>query len=93
MSARLVIEPGGRGMTYRHTDGYTVYALDTYPRHSVLAGQQRRTFVDRYDTLAAAQAAHPTATLIAGTSYQPPSLDHLSDDGDDLDDYNEGGDL
>ena len=79
----LVIERGGRGMTYAHADGFTVYELGTYPRTSVLAGQLSRRFIDRYETLEAAQAAHQTATLIAGTSYQAPYLDHLPDTDDD----------
>ena len=48
---RFTIEPGGRGATYHHTEGFTLYKLDWYPRGSVLEGQQRRTFVDRYKTL------------------------------------------
>lgn len=79
---RFVIERGGRGMTYRHADGFTVYQLGTYPRGSVLAGQQSRRFVNRFDTLEAARAAHPTAQLLAGTSYQTPDLSHLPDDED-----------
>ena len=74
------IEFASRGATYHHRGGYTVYQIDEYPRHSVLAGQQRRTFLDTYPTLEAAKSAHPTAQLIEGTTYQPPSLDHLSDD-------------
>jgi len=81
-SVDTVIEPGGRGATYHHATGFSVYRLDTYPRTSVLAGQQRRVFVDHYQTLAEAQAANPGARLLAGTSYQAPSLHHLSDDGD-----------
>jgi len=79
---RLVIERGGRGMTYRKTSGFTVYKLGTYPRSSVLAGQQQRTFMDSFDTLEEARAKFPTAKLIAGTSYQAPYLGHLPDDGD-----------
>ncbi len=77
-----VIEHGGRGATYRKTEGFTVYALDEYPRSSVLAGQQRRTWIDEYDTLEEAQAAYPQATLYSGTTYQPPYLGHLRDDDD-----------
>lgn len=80
--ARKVIERGGRGMTYRHSDGFTVYKLDVYPRHSVLAGQQQRIFIDRYDTLEAAKKAHPDAKEIAGTSFTAPFLGHLSDGPD-----------
>jgi len=77
---RKVIEQGGRGMTYVRTYGFTVYGLGTYPRTSVLAGQQRRTFIDSYDTLEAAKQAHPDAKFIPGTSYQKPDLSHLRDE-------------
>lgn len=77
-----VIEPGGRGATYRHTTGYTVYKMGVYPRHSVLAGQVSRTWMDRFETVDEAKAKYPTAELIAGTSYSPPYLGHLPDDGD-----------
>ena len=76
---RYVIEQGGRGMTYLHRDGFTVYGLGVYPGWSVLAGQQRRRWLDRFDTLEEAQAKYPTAELIGGTSYCPPVLDHLPD--------------
>jgi hypothetical protein len=78
----FVIEQGGHGMTYHHHDGFTVYKLGRHPSYSVLAGQQRRQFIDRFETLAAAQLAHPTAVVLAGTSYQAPSLNHLPNDGD-----------
>jgi len=81
--AHFVIESGGRGMTYRRDDGFTVYRLDVHPSSSVLAGQQRRTFIDHFDTLADAQRAHPTALAIVGTSYQPPDLSHLPDEDHD----------
>lgn len=74
------------GATY-HEAKYGVYAYDVYERHSVLAGQQRRTFLDCYDTLEDAQRAHPEAIESAGCGYMPPSLHHLpdEDDGDYLD--------
>jgi hypothetical protein len=77
---KLTIELG-RGATYSN-NSFTVYAHDRYPRHSVLAGQNRRTFIDRFDTLAEAQKEFPAAVHVAGTTYAPPSLFHLSDDGD-----------
>lgn len=77
-----VIEQGGRGMTYCHLTGFTVYELGTYPRGSVLAGQQSRRWLDHFDTLIEAQAAYPKAVLIGGTSYTAPNLSHLPDDSD-----------
>ena len=75
------IEFASRRATYRHRDGYTVYQIDEYPSSSVLAGQQRRSFLDTYPTLAEAKAAYPDVQLIEGTTYRSPDLSHLSDDG------------
>lgn len=80
------IEPGGRGATYRHEDGFTVYGHGVYDRYSVLAGQDLRRFEGHYPTLAEAKAAYPRAEVIDGTSYSPVSLSHLSDDEDYGDD-------
>lgn len=77
---KLTIERG-RGMTYSN-NRWTVYEHSTYPRHSVLAGQPCRTYIDSFDTIEEAKAEHPTATVISGTTYAPPSLSHLPDDGD-----------
>jgi len=74
------IEPGGKGMTYNRTEGFTVYEHSTYSRGSVLAGQPKRIWLDIFDTLAEARAAYPQATVIEGCTYQPPSLSHLPDD-------------
>ena len=71
---KRTIESGGHG-SYHH--GFTVYEHSVYPRHSVLAGQHRRVFRDRFATLAEAQAAYPDAVAIPGTSFTPPVLDHL----------------
>jgi hypothetical protein len=66
------IEHASHGETYQHAEGtYTVYAIGTYPRHSVLAGQQSRRFVDVFESEKAAREAHPTAILVVGTTYQP----------------------
>lgn len=71
----------GRGATYSD-ERFTVYEHGVYPCHSVLAGQPSRTYVDSFKTLSEAIKAYPTATVIEGTTYAPPSLSHLSDDGD-----------
>ena len=71
----------GRGMTYRNNE-FVVYELSTYPRHSVLAGQQCRKWMASFPTLAEAQAAYPKARGIEGTSYRAPDLSHLSDGPD-----------
>lgn len=76
---RFTIEMG-RGATYCN-GRWTVYRHTTYPRHSVLAGQPCRTFIDSYDSLELARAAYPQARVLdnGGTTYMPPDLTHLSD--------------
>jgi hypothetical protein len=74
----------GRGATYR-SGRWTAYKHGTYPRHSVLAGQPSRTFLDSFDSLDEAKAKYPTAEVWdapGASSYQPPYLGHLPDDGD-----------
>lgn len=56
----LIIEYPASGKTYSH-DEYGVYRYDTYPESSVLAGQERRSFIDSFPTLAEARAAFPDA--------------------------------
>lgn len=48
------------GKTYHHEE-YGVYRYDEYPRGSVLEGQERRTFLGRYDSLEEAKEHHPDA--------------------------------
>lgn len=77
---RKSIEYPSRGTTYCRPE-YGVYEYSAYPRHSVLAGQQRRVFVDSFPTLEAAQAAHPDAKK-SSSQFQPPNLSHLPDGPD-----------
>jgi hypothetical protein len=72
------IEYPSRGATY-NTPEYGVYTYDTYPRGSVLAGQQRRTFLNRFPTLEEAQKAYPGAAYSGqgACGYQRPYLGHL----------------
>ena len=70
----------GNGATYRNNK-FTVYEHSTYPRHSVLAGQHRRVWMDDFDTLAEAQAAYPQAR-VSGATYRAPYLEHLPKDDD-----------
>lgn len=72
------IEYPSAGATYS-TNKYGVYRYDEYPESSVLSGQERRTFLDQFDTLEEAQAAYPQASL-CGCGYRPPFLGHLPDD-------------
>jgi hypothetical protein len=55
-----VIEYPASGETYSH-DEYGVYRYSTYEEGSVLAGQEKRTFLDGFETLEEAQAAYPEA--------------------------------
>lgn len=68
MSTDLRIEFPSQGATYCR-QRYGVYQYDTYPRTSVLAGQERRTFLDDFATLAEAQSTYPTATPDCGCGY------------------------
>lgn len=65
----------GNGETYKNSR-YTVYEHSKYSRSSVLAGQDRRVWLDDFDTLAEAQAAYPKARQ-SGATYQPAYLEHL----------------
>lgn len=55
-----VIEFPMTGATYHHEE-YGVYRYDVYPESSVLAGQERRSLLDRFPSLAEARAAYPDA--------------------------------
>ena len=81
MKEDVRIEYPSSGATYNRPV-YGVYKYDRYPRHSVLAGQQRRTFVDSFPTLAEAQAKFPAAKVVKGSGYLPPDLSHLPDGPD-----------
>jgi hypothetical protein len=66
----LTIEYPCTGETYSKPE-YGVYAYGTYPESSVLAGQERRSFINSFPSLAAAQAAYPTAEWVDGTAWHP----------------------
>jgi hypothetical protein len=74
------IEFPSRGATYCRQE-YGVYKYDVYPRGSVLAGQERRTFVNSFPTLEAAQAKFPHAST-AGCGFRKPYVGHLPAEGD-----------
>lgn len=78
------IEQGSHGATYQNGDDtFTVYEIGTYPRHSVLAGQESRKWLDQFPSLAEARAAYPHAQFIEGSTYREVSLEHLPD-GEDV---------
>lgn len=80
-----------RGETY-HRGTFAIYEHGVYPRHSVLAGQPRRVFVEGgFKTVEDAQAKHPHARYIAGTTHRSVNsmTAHLPDDDveEDFDPY------
>jgi hypothetical protein len=81
MSSYITIEYPSQGATYSN-DSYGVYEYSTYPRSSVLAGQEKRSFLDSFDTLEEAQKAYPNATFSQSCGYREPCLSHLSDEDD-----------
>jgi hypothetical protein len=74
------IEFPSTGATYSRLE-YGVYEYGVYPRGSVLAGQERRVFLDSFETLEEARADYPHAEL-SNSGFQEPSLNHLPDDTD-----------
>ena len=81
------IEQGSRGATYQNSeDKFTVYEIGTYERSSVLAGQQRRVWLDDFDSLEDAKAAYRNAQL-SGSTYRAACLEHLPGTGDGSNDY------
>jgi hypothetical protein len=75
------IEYPSTGATYSRNE-YGVYEYGTYPRHSVLAGMESRTFLDSFKTLDEAKAAFPEASVITGSCFAPLNLDFLPDEDD-----------
>ena len=60
----LRIEYPCQGATYCRPE-FGVYEYSTYSPSSVLAGQDRRVFLDAFNTLAEARAAYPSADVPA----------------------------
>jgi hypothetical protein len=77
--AVVTIEYPCKGATYCR-DQYGVYAYDTYPESSVLAGQTRRRFLGCYDTYGQAKADWPMAEFHGHSLYREPSVSHLPED-------------
>lgn len=61
-------------------DVYAVYEYGIWPKSSVLAGTEKRTYRDEFKTLEEAKAAYPTAEYIDGTCYVERSYNWLPDD-------------
>ena len=73
----------GRGATYA-SERWTVYEHGVYDRDSVLSGQSRRSWLNDFDSLEEAQKAYPEAVVCAFSTYTPPCLNHLPEDGEDI---------
>jgi hypothetical protein len=74
----LTIEYPSSGATYSE-DRYGVYRYDVYPESSVLAGQERRSFLDSFKTLDEAKAAYPDAEFSA-PGYREIVIPHTPPD-------------
>lgn len=77
--------------------GVDVLGWGTYPRHSVLAGQPSKTFLDNFPTEEAARAAYPQAAGFSSRWTEPQvCLSHLPGEDDPVpggmypDDYTDG---
>ena len=80
--AYTTIEFPSTGTTYSREE-YGVYRYDTFPSGSVLAGQERRSWLDAFETLAEAQATFPDAEWRPNFCGQrAPDLSHLPFDPD-----------
>ena len=66
------IEPDGYGE-------FNVYGWGVYERTSVLAGQQRKSYVGDYPTVADALVAYPDADVHEGVVPAYNSVSHLPD--------------
>jgi hypothetical protein len=63
----ITIEPSRFDTQDRQT--FDVYGHGVYDRHSVLAGQSRRCFLNAFATLEEAQAAFPDAQIFGHSTY------------------------
>jgi len=80
MAKDICIEFPMAGTTYRK-DAWGAYEYDEYPEWSVLAGQQRRSFLGEFSTLKEALEAFPEAR-VCRSGYAEPDLSGLPDGPD-----------
>ena len=73
----LVIEYPSTGATY-HEEKYGVYSYSVYERGSVLEGQEKRSFIDSFDTLEEAKAHFPNADWSPGSGYHEIFIPHTA---------------
>jgi hypothetical protein len=67
-------------MATSSTNVYGVFMYDTYPASSVLAGSERRTWLDEFATLEEAVKAFPKATKHRGPGYHEDNYEWLSEE-------------
>lgn len=86
------IEYPSKGATY-FNNAYGVYQYDFWPRHSVLSGQSRRTYLGEFKTLEEALKEYPKASVSEGCGYRdidpgpiPPTWFDPADAGERWDD-------
>lgn len=66
--------------TMEHRNGrICVHEWDRYPRSSVLAGQARKRFIDSFETVDEAKAAHPDARMSHPMLQEQNTFGHLAD--------------
>lgn len=84
----VTIKQQGRNKTYSHltyecrNGSICVHGWDTYPSHSVLAGQPMKCFIDSFESVEEAKAAYPMAEGSHALLQPQNSFDHLPDDGE-----------
>ena len=73
------IEFPSKGATY-YNEAYGVYKYDTWPSHSVLAGEERRTYLEEFNTLEEAQAKYPKAVVVDHSCFRPLVMSSVAPD-------------
>ena len=67
--SNIRIEFPSRGATYCN-EVYGVYEYGVYDSSSVLAGQEKRTWLDEFNTLEEAKSKYPSASVSESTGYR-----------------------
>lgn len=73
------IEFPSKGSTY-YNESYGVYKYDVWPGHSVLAGQERRTYIKEFHSLEEAKAEFPDAEVVDHSCFKPMAMSSLAPD-------------
>jgi hypothetical protein len=73
--SHYTIEPANS--SYGDENAVIVYAWGVYPRSSVLAGQQRKKYMDEYASVELALKEYPEAEAVGHTVDANNTFDHL----------------